>query len=291
MANSLVTPTNVARAALATYQYSAVLPRLCNRNYVTEFGGGSGDTVTIRKQASLTTTKFDRTKGVVVQDVVEGSEQLTVGDIYDASVVVTQEQWDLDLESFAYQIAQPMGKAMSRTSEEVVYAAMLAGSSAPATAAGASAINTAVALRTQLTENEVPADNRVMVVGSDVTAQLLLDDHLLKTNEAGNSDALRNANVGRLFGMPVVESVVVGAGEMWIVQREALTFVSITPSMPRGAANAAVEVYDNQAFRVVFGYNQDKKQDLVSGDSYLTSKVTRPEGVVGATLTPAAAGE
>ena len=287
MSNTLITPTNVARAALATYQYSAVLPRLCNRNYVTEFGGGSGDTVTIRKQASLTTTKFNRANGVVVQDVVEGSEQLTVGDIYDASVVVTQEQWDLDLESFSY----PMGKAMSRTSEEVVYAAMLAGSSAPATAAGASAINTAVALRTQLTENEVPADNRVMVIGSDVTAQLLLDDHLLKTNEAGNSDALRNANVGRLFGMPVVESVVVGAGEMWIVQREALTFVSITPSMPRGAVNSAVEVYDNQAFRVVFGYNQDKKQDLVSGDSYLTSKVTRPEGVVGATLTPAAAGE
>ena len=288
MANSLVTPTNVARAALATYQYSAVLPRLCNRNYVTEFGGGSGDTVTIRKQASLTTTKFNRATGVVVQDVTEGSEQLTVGDIYDASVIVTQEQWDLDLESFASQIAQPMGKAMSRTSEEVVYAAMLAGSSAPATAAGASAINTAVALRTQLTENEVPADNRVMVIGSDVTAQLLLDDHLLKTNEAGNSDALRNANVGRLFGMPVVESVVVGAGEMWIIQREALTFVSITPSMPRGAVNSAVEVYDNQAFRVVFGYNQDKKQDLVSGDSYLTSKVTRAEGVVGATLTPAA---
>jgi len=235
----------------------------------------------------LTTTKFNRANGVVVQDVVEGSEQLTVGDIYDASVVVTQEQWDLDLESFSYQIAQPMGKAMSRTSEEVVYAAMLAGSSAPATAAGASAIDTAVALRTLLTASEVPADNRVLVVGSDVTAQLLLDDHLLKTNEAGNSDALRNANVGRLFGMPVVESVVVGAGEMWIIQREALTFVSITPSMPRGAANAAVEVYDNQAFRVVFGYNQDKKQDLVSGDSYLTSKVTRAEGVVGATLTPA----
>ncbi len=287
MSNTLITPTNVARAALATYQYSAVLPRLCNRNYVTEFGGGSGDTVTIRKQASLTTTKFNRATGVVVQDVVEGSEQLTVGDIYDASVVINQEQWDLDLESFSFQIAQPMGKAMSRTSEEVVYAAMLAGSSAPATPAGASAINTAVALRTQLTASEVPADNRVMVIGSDVTAQLLLDDHLLKTNEAGNSDALRNANVGRLFGMPVVESVVVGAGEMWIIQREALTFVSITPSMPRGAERAAVEVYDNQAFRVVFGYNQDKKQDLISGDSYLTSKVTRPEGVVGATLTPA----
>ena len=112
MANTLITPTNVARAALATYQYNAVLPRLVNSNYVTEFGGGSGDTVTIRKQAKLTTNKFDRATGIVVQDVTEGSVQLQVGDIYDASVVITQEQWDLDLESFSYQIAEPMGKAM-----------------------------------------------------------------------------------------------------------------------------------------------------------------------------------
>ena len=74
--NTLITPTNVAKAALATYQYNAVLPRLVNRSYVTEFGGGSGDTVTIRKQAKLTTNKFVRTTGIVVQDVTEGSVQL-----------------------------------------------------------------------------------------------------------------------------------------------------------------------------------------------------------------------
>ena len=32
MANTLITPTNVAKAALATYQFNAVLPRLVNRN-------------------------------------------------------------------------------------------------------------------------------------------------------------------------------------------------------------------------------------------------------------------
>ena len=282
MANTLITPTNVAKAALATYQFNAVLPRLVNRNYVTEFGGGTGDTVTIRKQAKLTTNKFDRAAGIVIQDVTEGSVQLQVGDIYDASVVVTQEQWDLDLENFSYQIAEPMGKAMVRTSEEVIYAAMK--DNALETLTATNALESAVELRAILTEEEVPLDNRVMVVGSAVAAKLITDDHLLKANESGTTETLRNAQIGRLFGMPVYESVVVDADEMWAMHRDAVTFVSITPQMPRGAANAAIEVYDQQAFRVVFDYDVSKKQDTVSGDAYLTSKTIRPEAIAGATI-------
>lgn len=282
MANTLITPTNVARAALATYQYNAVLPRIVNRNYVTEFGGGAGDTVTIRQQARLTTNLFDRTTGVVVQDVVEGSQQLQVGDIFDVSVQLTQEQWDLDLTDFSYQVAEPMGKAMVRTSEEVIYDAMKTKAyDANLTAGTDSVLDALVDLRSALTAEEVPLNDRVIVVGSNVTAELLKDPNLIKANEAGNSDALRNASIGRLFGMPVLESVVVDAGDAWIVQRESTTFVSITPQMPRGAANAATQTFDNQAFRVVFGYDQSKKQDLVSGDAYLTAKVIRPEAIVG----------
>ena len=282
MANTLITPTNVARAALATYQYNAVLPRIVNRNYVTEFGGGSGDTVTIRQQARLTTNLFDRTTGVVVQDVVEGSQQLQVGDIFDVSVQLTQEQWDLDLTDFSYQVAEPMGKAMVRTSEEVIYDAMKTKAyEANLTAGTDSALDALIDLRSALTAEEVPLNDRVIVIGPNVTAELLKDPNLIKANEAGNSDALRNAQIGRLFGMPVLESVVVDEGDAWIVQRESTTFVSITPQMPRGAANAAVETFDNQAFRVVFGYDQNYKMDTISGDAYLTAKVIRPEGIVG----------
>lgn len=282
MANTLITPTNVAKAALATYQYNAVLPRIVNRNYVTEFGGGSGDTVTIRQQARLTTNLFDRNTGITVQDVVEGSQQLQVGDIFDVSVTLTQEQWDLDLTDFSWQVAEPMGKAMVRTSENVIYDAMKTKPyEATLTAGTDSVLDALIDLRSALTAEEVPLNDRVIVIGSNVTAELLKDDNLIKANEAGNSDALRSAQIGRLFGMPVLESVVVDPGDAWIVQRESTTFVSITPQMPRGAANAAVETYDSQAFRCVFGYDQKFKMDTISGDAYLTAKVIRPEGIVG----------
>jgi hypothetical protein len=267
---------------LATYQYNAVLPRLVNRSYVTEFGGGSGDTVTIRKQAKLTTNKFVRATGIVVQDVTEGSVQLQVGDIYDASVVITQEQWDLDLESFSYQIAEPMGKAMVRTSEEVIYAAFPAATEVPA---ASDAVDAAADLRALLTAEEVPQDNRVLVIGSNVTTALIKNDHLINANQAGSNETLRNARIGRLFGMDVYESVVVDPDEMFAMHRDAVTFVSITPQLPRGAANAAVEVFDQQAFRVVFDYDVAKKQDTVSGDAYLTAKEIRPEAINGVAFT------
>lgn len=281
MANTLITPTNVARAALATYQYSSVLPGVCNRTYVSEFGGGSGDTITIRKQASLTASLFDRATGVVAQDITEGSVTLTVGDLYDVSAHITQEQWDLDLEDFSFQVAEPMGKAMARKAEQLIATELE--TVAPA-APGATLLGDIVAARSSLTASEVPADSRVLVVGSDVAAALITDDNLIKADQAGDANALRNAQIGRLFGMPVVESVVLGAKKGYIVHKEALTFVTITPQVPRGAANASVQNYDGQAMRVVFDYDAVKKQDLVSADTYLTAKIIRSEGIAGVSI-------
>ena len=281
MANTLITPTNVARAALATYQYNAVLPMVCNRTFVSEFGGGSGDTITIRKQASLTASLFNRATGVVPQDITEGSITLTVGDLYDVSAVITQEQWDLDLKDFSFQVAEPMGKAMVRKSEQLIASELE--SIAPA-APGADLLTDIVAARSALTAAEVPTDNRVLVVGSGVAAALITNDNLIKADQAGDANALRNASIGRLFGMPVVESVVLDAKKGYIVQKDALTLVSITPQVPRGAANASVQNFDGQAMRVVFDYDAAKKQDLVSADAYLTAKVIRAEGISGVSI-------
>jgi len=281
MANTLITPTNVARAALATYQYSAVLPMVCNRTFVSEFGGGSGDTITIRKQASLTASLFDRATGVVAQNITEGSITLTVGDLYDVSAHITQEQWDLDLADFSFQVAEPMGKAMVRKAEQLIATELE--TVAPA-APGAGLLTDIVAARSSLTASEVPADSRVLVVGSDVAAALITNDNLIKADQAGDANALRNAQIGRLFGMPVVESVVLGAKKGYIVHKEALTLVSITPQVPRGAANASVQSFDGQAMRVVFDYDAVKKQDLVSADAYLTAKIIRAEGIAGVSI-------
>ena len=167
---------------------------------------------------------------------------------------------------------------MVRTSEEVIYGAF---PTVENIGVDADAVDAAADLRADLTAGEVPADNRVLIVGSDVTTKLLKNDHLINVNQSGSNDTLRNARIGRLFGMDVYESVVVGADEMFAMHRDAVTFVSITPQLPRGASNAAVQTFDSQAFRVVFDYDVAKKQDTVSGDAYLTAKEIRPEAISG----------
>ena len=285
MANTLITPQNVARAALASYQYNAVLPRVVNRNYVTEFGGGSGDTVTIRKQATLQANLFDRTTGIVTQDITEGSVQLTVSDIFDISAVIIQEQWDMELTDFNYQVSEPAGKAMVRKSEEVIATELAKVNASNVVEFDPAAPMAAfIGARAKMNVAEVPADDRVWVLGVDVAAALLGTDNLLKANEAGDAGALRSASIGRLLGSPVVESVVVPADSGYLVQREAITYVSITPAMPRGSASGSVQTYDSQAMRVVFGYDQNRKQDTVSFDAYLQAKLIRSEALTGVVL-------
>lgn len=277
MANSLITPQNVAAAALATYQYNAVLPRLVNRVFQTEFGGGSGDTVTIRKQATLEANLFNRSTGVVAQDITEGSDTFTVGDIYDVSAIITQQQWDLDIKDFNFQVAEPMGKAMVRRSENVINDVLE--DLTPASGSYASLLEDLLAGRTALNAAEVPLDNRILCVGSNVAAKVLLLDNLIRTDMAGDAGALREARIGRLFGMQVVESVVVDPDKAFVWNKDAVTFASITPSVPQGAARASVQNYDGAAMRVVFDYDAVKKQDLVSGDAYLQAKTIRPEAI------------
>lgn len=277
MANTLITPENVAKAALGTYQYAAVLPRLVNRVYETDFGGGSGDTITIREQASLEANLFNRGTGVVAQDITEGSKTFTVGDIYDVSAVITQEQWDLELTDFNYQVAEPMGKAMVRRSEHVINDVLEA--LTPASGSYSTLLADILEGRGVLNAAEVPLDNRILVCGSNVAAKVILLDNLIKADQSGDSGALREARLGRLFGMNTVESIIIDPDKAYIWHRDAVTFASITPSLPRGAEKGSVQTFDGAAMRVVFSYDAKYKQDLVSGDAYLQAKTIRENAI------------
>ena len=267
MANTLLTPTLISKQALGFWQNSAVLPMLFNRAYESEFGGGTGDTVTIRKQASLTASLYNRVDGVQVQDVTESSVTVTVSDLYDISVEILQEQWDFEVVDFGWQIAEPAGRALARQAESLV-SAHLATHSAPLAVPQVDLIEGFIEARKGLNDSEVPLDQRFILVSTDVAAMLLLDPNFLKANEAGDAGALREARIGRMLGMEVIENVTLEANTAYVCHKDALTFVSIVPQLSRGAANGATGSYDGLGLRTVFGYNQDKKQDLISFDSY-----------------------
>jgi len=267
MPNTLITPTLVSKQALGFWQNSQILCGLFNRAYESEFGGGNGDTVTIRKQATLTASKFARATGVVVQDIVESSITVTVTDLYDVSVLVTQEQWDFDVMDFGWQIAEPAGRALSKQAEMLI-AAELAAAPLHGSLDPTKPLEGIIWAREDLNAAEVPMEGRFLIVGTNVAATLLSDDHFLKAQDAGSDQALRSANLGRVLGMDVYESVRVDPNEAYLCHPDALTFVSIVPQVARGAASGATGTYDGLGLRTVFGYDINKKQDTISFDSY-----------------------
>lgn len=267
MANTLITPTLISKQALGVWANSNILTGLFNRSYTSEFGGGRGDTVTIRKQATLTASKFVRGTGIVPQDVVESSITVKVDDLYDVSVTVLQEEWDFSVENFGWQVVEPAGRALSRQAETLI-AAELASQGTPGGIDQTNPVQDFITARAGLNASEVPLDGRFVVVGTDVAALLLGNDKFLKANENGSDQALRNAQIGRFLGMDVYESVIVPADEAYVCHPDALTFVSIVPQLARGTASGAVGNYDGLGLRTVFGYDMNTKQDTISWDSY-----------------------
>ena len=248
MANTLITPTLVSKQALGVWQNSQVLCGMFNRAYTTEFGGGRGDTVTIRKQATLTASLFARGTGVVPQAVTESTVTVTVSDLYDVSVEVTQEEWDFDVMDFGWQVSEPAGRALARKAESLI-AAQLVTQGSPGTILKADPIAAFITARQTLNASEVPLEDRFIVVGTGVAARLLGNANFLQAQQAGDAGALRDARIGRFLGMDVIESVVVPADEAFVCHKDALTFVSIVPQVARGTTAGASGTYDGLGLR------------------------------------------
>ena len=63
-----------------------------------------------------------------------------------------------------------------------------------------------VGARTKLSQANVAAQGRFLVVDPATVGQLLLDSRFIKVNESGTADALRNGIVGRAGGFDIFES-------------------------------------------------------------------------------------
>jgi hypothetical protein len=266
MPNTFITPSIVAKTALGFWQNGAVLPMLFNRQYEGDFAGAVGDTITIKKQASLTAARFNPATGIVLQDVIESSMTLTIGQPFDVSVQIDQRQWDFDLADFAWEVMEPMGRALVRESEKTI-AAKLA-TATPSALDPTKPLEAIINARKQLNVAEVPLDGRFMIVGAGVAATLIGSSQFLQAQMAGGTEAFREARIGRLFGMDVYESVVVPEGDAYVCHKDALTLLSLVPVIPRGIVDGSGSSYDGLGMRVMFFYDQLKKKDIISADVY-----------------------
>lgn len=292
MANTLITPSIIAKVGLATLWNNMVLAGLVWRDFDPDFRGNQGDTITIRKPAIFTANTFNRASGITIQDAVEQSMPLTLNTIADVSFAITSEDLTLKLDDFAGRLLNPaimaiVEKVDTDLANALVNASAAGGGGGSVT--GTSGPDALIKARESLTRKKLPVGERSVVLSPESVSLALGQDLFVAADKSGSTDGLRNANVGRAFGMDTYESGTYGYGagvkgqaDGVAFHKTAVTLASRALQAPTGVApsQVAIENYQGLALRVVQSYDITKKQDVVSVDFLYGIGQTRPEGAV-----------
>lgn len=296
MANTLITPTVIANKGIAFLNNDAVLAPLVWRDFDSDFRGKQGDTITIRKQASLSAETFDRNSGVTYQDVTEDSTTVTLG-IANCSFLVDDEDWTLSVEDFAYQFLNPAMEAViqkidGEIAEKLIDAAEGAGGGGTVTWDGSSPRTLFVGehgAKATLSRAKLPTSDRSAVFSSEGAGVMLSDELFLTADKSGSTDGLREASIGRALGFDTYESQVFGYGtgdkaaaDGVAFHKQAVTLAVRPLGKPQGLPDNQVAIANHKglSLRVSYAYSHKYKRDEVSVDVLYGLAATRPAGAV-----------
>jgi hypothetical protein len=268
MANTFLTPDIIAREALMVLRNNAVMAKLVHRDYSADFNGAVGDTITIRKPATFVANDYNGS--IDVQDATETSISIVMDKHLDVSFAVTSKQMTMDIEDFSAQLLVPAMQAFNDKIDKMLIALESEATSRHAHTDGAIAPADLIAARKFLTENAAPMADRRFVIGANAEADLLGNDLFVSAEKVGDTAALKEASLGRKFGMDIyVDQNVAKNGNYTpsiAFHKNAMALVTRPLALPQGAAKAAIVNYDGFGLRVVYGYDMDKKTDTISID-------------------------
>lgn len=281
MANTFLKPTVISNTVLGLLERELILPRLVWRMGINDFKGAYADTVTVRVPSYTTAREYEwrtRSAPITIDELTESSISVTLNKHPYSAVAVTDEELTLDIVNFAQQVLVPQVRAVAEKLESYVYAAMTAADYHWATinigigdAPGGGgtdyendakdvlvAINEA---RRRLNVKNVPMTERYVVLGADIEAALLNGPQLLDASAAGTDDALRNATIGRLYGMPVISSNSIPSNEAYVFHRSAFILATVAPAVPDGVVMGSTTTLGDLSMRWVRDYDPNYLRD------------------------------
>ncbi|MFF3416827.1 hypothetical protein ACFYW9_19320 [Streptomyces sp. NPDC002698] len=112
----------------------------------------------------------------------------------------------------------------------------------------------------------VPASERFLIAGPEVESILLKDPEFVAVDYSGDTNALRRATVGRIYGFDIVIHNSFGL-EMYLFHKSALLIASACPSLPMGAVTGSVQDVNGIATRLLVDYDYNKKSDTIGLDT------------------------
>lgn len=270
MANTFYTPEQVAKVAIGILGPDLVLAGMVNRDYEAEFKGGVGYSVNVRRPITLAANK--RTIGAATAITVDGIadpgvESVALTDTVYSAVALSDEDLTLNIEDFGRQVLAPQAAAVAREIEAMVVAEMQAlaenatlGNTTNSATTGydaANPIKTFTAARKVLRDMGVPAGSLKAAVGTQIAADLLESAKLSDASQSGSAGALRDATIGRLRGMDVIEVNTLAENEIVVFHPDAFTLVLRAPVVPQGVSFGQSVSANGFAVRYIRDYDSD----------------------------------
>lgn len=201
MANTFLTPQEIAMESMAQLTNNTVMAQLVHRDFENEFAS-KGDTIQIRKPATLVAKDFTGT--TEPQDITEGSVPVKLDKIADITLEVTSKQLSLDIKNFSKQVIEPamieladkIDREICNVYKDIPYIAGFEGQTPNDLTALANAGKV-------LNINKAPTANRSLVVDPEAHASLITIPAIVNAEKSGTTEALRNASLGRVLGFNI----------------------------------------------------------------------------------------
>jgi hypothetical protein len=249
--------TQIASVSLAALAREIVLPSTVYRSADADYSGRTGDTVTVRKPASLTARVLaNRDSAITIDDIEETGVPVALNTHIYSAASITDEETEFSIEDFVAQVAAPQIRAVAEMAENVLADEFNGLSGDVEVAADGSDVLAKIAEAVEgLNTANVPFQGRYLAVSPSFQTHLLKTDLLLKLNEAGSDSALRSATVGQLFGLQVVTANALDAGTAVAYHRDAFALVTRAPRVPQGVATGASQTYQGISMRWIMDYD------------------------------------
>lgn len=261
---AVLTAKGIASLNIELLTRSLVLPMTVSRIPGGDYSGPNGGTITVRvPQPGAARTQTNPGDTITYDDVTEIPVDVSLAHLYHGKLVSDQEL-TYSIEDFGRQISRVQVDAVATGAEDKVAAvmnALTADASFAATPSAADTKEIVLAARKFLTDSDCPSTSRWLAASSDVINRLLLVEDFVRVDASGSNSALRNAVVGRIFGMNVVESNALDAGEAVAYHESGFAFANRTPVTPRGAVDSAAVTEQGIGLRHIFQYVPDKLSD------------------------------
>lgn len=264
MPNEFLAAEQIVAGFLGILEREVVLPQFCTRLAESDFVGAKGDTVTMRVPSYLEAREYNwrdsPRSAIVIDEIAEVGVDVKLDHMPYSAVALTDENLTLDIREFGEQVLSVQARAIVRYMEQLV-ADTIENAPHAWTVEEADPYLAAAKARSALNKAAVPMAGRVLLLGADVETKFLASPLLVRADTSGSDSALRDAEIGRIAGMPTFVSMFIDPDNAYALHTSAFGLANMAPVVPDGVSFGQSQTYDGYAVRFIRDYDAGTLQD------------------------------